>query len=74
MGFCIVLNHKGDIKFSACETEQPESELKLYLSISGDGSEAIPYSKIGAGGFKFGGFRMQGQPDGYSVSNIFEVL
>ena len=47
---------------------------KLYVSVSADGSETLVYSRIGAGGFKFGGLRLQGHPDGSSVSTIFEDL
>ena len=36
------------------ETEQTGNERKLDVSVSADGSEAFAYSRIGAGGFKFG--------------------
>ena len=70
----MVLNQKGGTKCAACETEQPVNERKLYVSVGADGSEALAYSRIGAGGFKFGGLRLQGHPDGSSVSTIFEDL
>ena len=53
-----------------CNTEQPVNERKLDVSVGADGSEALAYSRIGAGGFKFGGLRLQGHPDRSSVSTI----
>ena len=70
----MVLNQKGSTKCAACEIEQPGNERKLDVSVVADGSEALAYSRIGVGGFKFGGLRLQGHPDGSSVSNIFEDL
>ena len=58
----MVLNQKGGSKCAACETEQPGHEEKLDVSVSADGSEALASSSIGAGGFKFGGLGLQGQP------------
>ena len=68
----MVLNHKCGTKCASCETEQPGNERKLDVSVGADGSEALKYSRIGAGGFKFGGLRLKGHPDGSSVSTIFE--
>ena len=70
----MVLNHKGGTKCAACEIEQPRDERKLDVSVSADGSEALAYSRIGAGGFNFGGLRLQVHPDGSSVSAFFEDL
>ena len=70
----MVLNHKGGTKCAACETEQPGNERKLDVSVGAYGSEALVYSRIRAGGFKFGGLRLQGHPDGSSVRPIFEDL
>ena len=70
----MVLNQKCGTKCAACETEQPGKEIKLDVSVGADGSEALAYSRIGAGGFKFGGLRLQGHPDGSSANNIFEYL
>ena len=70
----MVINQKGGTKCAACETEQPGNERKLDVSVGADGSETLAYSKIGAGVFKFGGLRLQGHPDGSSVSTIFEDL
>ena len=70
----MVLNQKGVTKCVACEIEQPGTERKLDASVGADESEALAYSRIGAGGFKFGGLRLQGHPDGSSVSTIFEGL
>ena len=70
----MVLNQKRGTKCAACETEKPRNERKLDISVGVDGSEALAYSRIGAGGFKFGGLRLQGNPDGYSVRTIFEDL
>ena len=67
-----MINQKCGTKCAACETEQPGNERKLDVSVGEDGSQALAYSRIGAGGFKFGGFRLQGHPDGSSVSTIFE--
>ena len=67
----MVLNKKDGTKYTACEIEQPGHEVKLYISITADGIESLAYSIIGAEGFKFGGLWLQGQPDGYSVRNIF---
>ena len=67
-------NQKGGTKCAACETEQPGNERKLYLSVVADGSEELAYFRIGAEGFKFVGLRLQGHPDGSSVSTIFEDL
>ena len=44
----------------------------LDVSVSAYGSEALQSYRIGAGGFKFGGLRLQGKPDGSPVRNIFE--
>ena len=71
-GVCMVLNQKGGSKCAACETEQPGHEEKLDVSVSADGSEALASSSIGAGGFKFGGLGLQGQPGGSSASNMFD--
>ena len=68
----MVLNQKGGTECVACETEQPGHEGKLDVTVSADGSEALVSSRIGEGDFKFGGLRLQDQPDGSSVSNIFE--
>ena len=68
-----MLNQKCGTKCAACETEQPRNERKLDVSVGADGNEALAYSRIGAGGFKFGGLRLQGHPDGSSVSTIFEI-
>ena len=73
-GACMVLKHKGGTKCAACETEQPGNERKLDVSVGADGSEALAYSRIGAGGFKFVGLRLQGQPDRSAVITIFEDL
>ena len=73
-GVCMVLNQKGGTKCAAYETEQPGNERKLDVSVGADGSEALAYSRIGAGGFKFCGLRLQGHPDGSSVRTIFEDL
>ena len=70
----MVLNHKGGTKCAACEIEQPGNDIKLDVYVSADVSEALVYSIIGAGGFKFGVLRLQGHPNGSSVSNIFEDL
>ena len=70
----MVLNQNIGTKCSDCETEQRGNERKLDVSVCADGSEAFAYSRIGAGGFKFGWLRLQGHPDGSSVSNIFEDL
>ena len=70
----MVLNKKCGTKCAACETEQPGNEIKLDVSVSADGSEALAYYRIGAGGFNFGGLRLQGNPDVSSVSTIFEDL
>ena len=70
----MVLNQKGGTKCAACETEQPGNEIKLDVSVGAYGSEALEYSRIDAEGFKFGGLRLQGHPDGSSVSTIFEDL
>ena len=70
----MVLNQKCGTKCDACETEQPGNERKLDVSVRAYGSEALAYFRIGAGGFKFGGLRLQGHPDGSSVSTIFEDL
>ena len=68
----MVLNQKCGTKCAACETEQPGNERKLDVSFGVYGSEALAYSRIGTGSFKFGGLRLQGNPDGSSVSTIFE--
>ena len=68
----MVLNYKGSTKCDACETEQPGHERKLYVSVSEDGSEALASSRVGVGCFKVFGLRLQGQPNGSSVNNIFE--
>ena len=73
-GVCMVLNQKFGTKYAACETEQLGNDRKLDLSVVADESEALAYSRIGSGGFKFGGLRLQGHPDGSSVSTIFEYL
>ena len=73
-GVCVVLNQKGGTKCAACETEQPGNERKLDVFVGADGSEALAYSRIGAGGFRFFGLRLQGHPDGSSVNTIFEDL
>ena len=70
----MVLNHKCGTNGDACEIEQPGNEIKLDVSIGADGSEALAYSRIGAGGFKFDELRLQGHHDGSSVSTIFEDL
>ena len=70
----MVLNQNFGTKCDSCETEQPGNERKLDVSVGADGSEALAYSRIGAGGFKFGGLRLQGHPVGSSVSTIFEDL
>ena len=70
----MVLNQKCGTKCAAYETEQPGNERKLDVSVGADGSEELAYPRIGAGGFKFGGLRLQGHPDGSSVSTIFEDL
>ena len=70
----MVLNLKCDTKCAACEIEQPGNEIKFNVSVGADGSEALAYSRIGVGGFKFGGLRLQGHPGGSSVSTIFEDL
>ena len=57
-GVCMVLNH---------------NEVKLDVSVSADGSEALSYSRIGAGVFKLGGLRLLGHPDGSSVSTILKI-
>ena len=67
----MVLNQKDGTKCAACETEQTGNERKLDVSVGADGSEALAYSRIEAGGFKFGGLRLQGHPDGSSVSTNF---
>ena len=69
-----MINQKCGTKCAACETEQPENGRKLDVSVGADGSEALAYSRIGAEGFKFDGLRLQGHPDGSSVSTIFEDL
>ena len=53
---------KGGTKCVACDKEQPGHEEKLYVSVSAYGVEALASSSIGAGGFKFGGLGLQGQP------------
>ena len=73
-GACMVLNQKGGTKCAASETEQLVNERKLDVSVGADGSEALAYSRIRAGSFKFGELRLQGHPDGSSVSTIFEDL
>ena len=70
----MVPNQKCGTKCAACETEQPGNEIKLDVSVGADGSEDLAYSRIGTGGFKFCGFRLQGHPDGSSGSTIFEDL
>ena len=70
----MVLNQKCGTKCAACETEQPGNERKLDVSVGADGSEALAYSRIGAEGFKFGGLRLQGHPDGSLLSTTFEDL
>ena len=50
-----MFNHKGGSKSAACETERPGHEVKLDLSVSAYGIEALASSIIGAGGFKFVG-------------------
>ena len=70
----MVLNQKGGAKCAVCETEQPGNERKLDVSVGADGIEALAYSRIMDGGFNFCGLRMQGHPDGSSVSTIFEDL
>ena len=70
----MVLNQMGGTKCAVCDTEQPGNERKLDVSVGADGSEALAYSRIGAGGFKFGGLRLQGHHDRSSVSTIFEDL
>ena len=70
----MALNQNGGNKCAACETEQPGNERKLDVSVGADGSEALAYSRIGAEGFKFGGLRLLGHPDGSSVRTIFEDL
>ena len=70
----MVINQKCGTNCAACETEQPRNERKLDVSVGAYGSEALVYSRIGAGGFKFGGLRLQGHPDGSSVSTIIEDL
>ena len=70
----MVRNHKCGTKCAACDIEQPGNERKLDVSVGADGSEAFAYSRIGAEGFKIGGLRLQGHPDGSSVSTIFEDL
>ena len=52
--------------------EQPCHEVKLDISVSTDGIEALEYSIIGAGGFKFCGLVMKGHYNGSSMKNIFE--
>ena len=69
-----MLNQKVGTKCAACETEQSGNERKLDVFVGADGSEALAYSRIGADGFKFGGLRLQGHPDGSSVTTIFEDL
>ena len=73
-GACMVLNQKSGTKCAACETKQLGNERKLDVSVGAEGSEAFASSRIGAGGFKFCGLRLQGHPDGSSVSTIFEDL
>ena len=68
----MVVNQEVGTKFSSCETEQPWHELKLDVSVSGDGSKALVYYIIAAVGFQFGELMIQVQPDGYSVNNMFE--
>ena len=68
-----MLNQNCGTKCAACETEQPDNERKLDVSIGADGCEALAYSRIGVGGFKFGGLRLQDHPDGSSVSTTFEA-
>ena len=51
----MVLNQKGGTNCASCETEQPGNERKLDVSVGADGtdgSEALAYSRIGAGGFQ----------------------
>ena len=71
-GVFMVLNQKGGTKCAIYDTEQPGYEVKLDISVSEDGSEALVSSSIGAGVFKFCGLGLQGQPDGSPVRNIFE--
>ena len=54
----MVLNRKCGTKCAACEIEHPGNERKLYVSVGADVSEALAYSIIGTGGFKFGGLRL----------------
>ena len=70
----MLLNKKDGTKCTASETEHPGREVKLYVSVTADGIDSLASSRIGAEGFKFGGLCMQGQPDGYSVRNIFQGL
>ena len=71
-GFFVVLNQKGGTKCATCETEKLGHKVKLYVSVSAYGGKSPVSSSIGAGGFKFGGLGLQGQPDGSSERNIFE--
>ena len=68
----MVLNQKCGTKCNSCETEQLGHEGKLDVSVSSDVIEALASYRIGAGGLKFGGLGLQGQPYGYSARNIFE--
>ena len=70
----MVFNQKGGTKCAAFDTEQPVNERELDVSVGADGSEALAYSRIGAGGFKFGGLRLQDHTNGSSVSTIFGDL
>ena len=56
----MVLNKKGGTKCNDCDTEKPGHGGKLGVYVSADGSEAIAYSRIGSGGFNFGGLGLQG--------------
>ena len=67
----MLLNQKGGTKCAVSETEQPGHEVKLDVSVSVDRSEALTYPIIGSEDFKFGGLGLQGQPDGFSASNIY---
>ena len=42
-GVFMALNQNGGTKCTACETEQPGNEGKLYVSISEYGSDALAY-------------------------------
>ena len=69
----MIINKIGTTECSTCDTEKTGHEGKLYVSVIEDVSEALASSKIGAGGFKFGGLGLQDQPDGSSVRNILRV-